>query len=168
MKAAIDIYTSQGTATALGLSGHRLHILKAGNQVQIGGYTVLPFATVHDAAEPLAFLIAKDNEKLLFLTDSHYSPYRFQGLTHIMIEAGFDVEILKKNIAEGVVDTSVGQRVLKNHMSLRTAIRLLQANDLSRVQEIHLLHLSDNNSDAEVFASAVKQATGRPVYVAGA
>jgi phosphoribosyl 1,2-cyclic phosphodiesterase len=168
MKAGVDCYMSHGTAEALGLSGHRLHILRAGEQTTIGPWTVLPFAAVHDAAEPLGFLVKKGKEKLLFATDTHYLPHRFRGLTHIMIEAGYDADIMRENIAAGLVHPEVGRRVLRNHMSIDTALGILRANDMSRVQEIHLLHLSDHNSDAKAFARAAREVSGRPVYVAEA
>lgn len=167
MKAGVDCYMSEGTAAALGLRGHRLNILRAGKQTAIGPWAVLPFATIHDAAEPLGFLLAKGIEKLLFLTDSHYSPHRYRGLTHIMVEAGYDPDILRENIAAGLVHPEVGRRTIKNHMSIRTALGVLKANDMSRVEEVHLIHLSNNNSNAEAFARAAREATGRPVYVAG-
>ncbi len=45
---------------------------------------------------------------------------------------------------------------------------MLQANDLSRVEEIHLLHLSDAHADEVEFRNAVEKAVGRPTYVAQA
>lgn len=42
----------------------------------------------------------------------------------------------------------------------------LKANDLSKVREIWLLHLSDGNSDAERFKREVMELTGKPVYIA--
>ena len=56
MKFGIDIYLSQGTADEIsGLDSwrHRLHIIKARQQFRIGTWTILPFETQHDAAEPL-------------------------------------------------------------------------------------------------------------------
>jgi len=73
MKAGIDCYMSQGTAEALEVSGHRLHIIKAKQQFRIGTWTILPFETQHDAAEPLGFLLAnRDGDKMLYATDTYY------------------------------------------------------------------------------------------------
>ena len=64
MRASVNCYMSQGTVEALGLSGHRLHIIKARQQFSIGTWTILPFETQHDAAEPLGFLLAnQDGDK---------------------------------------------------------------------------------------------------------
>jgi phosphoribosyl 1,2-cyclic phosphodiesterase len=167
MQAGIDVYCSQGTIEALGLSGHRLHPVAPGQQVQIGTMLVVPFSVIHDAAEPLGFLVAtRAGDKLLFATDTHYIPHRFNGLTHIAIEANFEASVLKENVAQGYVPAEVGKRLWDRHMSLQQVKKFLAANDLSKVQEIHLLHLSDQNSDAGRFQSEIERITGKPVYVA--
>lgn len=166
MRAGIDCYMSRGTADALGLSGHRLKIITAGKQFRIGSWTIMPFDAVHDAAEPLSFLLASGREKLLFATDTAYIRYRFRGLTHIMVECNYQPEILRANIAEGVVSGAQKKRLLRSHFSLDNVLGFLAANDLSAVREIWLLHLSDHNSDAGAMLRAVQAATGRPVVIA--
>lgn len=163
MKAGIEIFVSQGTSDALGLCGHRKNIIKALNQFNIGSWTILPFDTTHDAFEPLGFLLAnKNGEKLVYITDSAYCPYRFKDLTHILIEANFSSKILQqnKNLA-----SQTKQWIMRNHMSLETAMNFLKSNDLSKVREIHLLHLSDSNSDAALFKREIQQLSGKPTYV---
>jgi hypothetical protein len=51
-------------------------------------------------------------------------------------------------------------------MSLDTCIKTLKANDLSLVNNIVLIHLSDSNSNEIEFKKEVKQATGKTVTVA--
>jgi phosphoribosyl 1,2-cyclic phosphodiesterase len=167
LKAGIDIYTSAGTANALGVSGHHMKIIQQKEQVKIGTFTVLPFNTEHDAAEPLGFLIVdQSGEKLLFATDTYYIKYKFQRLTHIMIECNYSVDILNDNIESGRVPGVLKNRLLKSHFSLEHVKEFLQANDLSTVQNIYLLHLSGNNSDANRFKKEIMELTGKPVYIA--
>ena len=167
MRAGIDCYISAGTAEALGLSGHRLHIIKARQQFRIGTWTVLPFDTQHDAAEPLAFLLANQaGEKLLYATDTYFIRYRFRGLTHIAVECNYSLDILRTNVEAGTVDKALKNRILKSHFSLENVKKFLLANDLSKVEAIFLLHLSDNNSDCERFKREVMELTGKPTYIA--
>lgn len=166
LKAGINIYTSKGTAEALNLKHHRVKTIKAKKSFRLGTWIVMPFDVKHDAAEPLGFLLAnKDGEKLVFITDSYYSPYKFNGLTHIMIECNYSMEILNENIANGKVPRIMKKRLLKSHFSLENVKDFLRINDLSRVQEIWLLHLSDNNSNEELFKSEIQKLTGKVVYV---
>ena len=152
--------------SALGLEGHRLHLVKAKVGFSLGPWSVLPFDTVHDAAEPLGFLLTLGPERLLFATDTAYVKYRFPGLTHIAIECNYDLGILKQNVAAGLVEREVKKRILRSHMHLGNVKQFLRSNDLSRVQEIVLLHLSDDNSQADRFRREVQQLTGKEVRVA--
>jgi phosphoribosyl 1,2-cyclic phosphodiesterase len=167
MKAGIDVYASQGTLDALGLSGHRAKSIKAKQQFQIGTWTILPFDVQHDVAEPLGFLLVnRAGEKLVFATDTYYIRYRFPGLTHIMVECNYSLRILDENISAGRVPAVMKKRLLKSHFSLEHVKDFLQANDLSKVQEIWLLHLSDNNSDAALFKREIQELTGKQVFIA--
>jgi phosphoribosyl 1,2-cyclic phosphodiesterase len=170
MKFGVDIYLSQGTAekiTGLGPWRHRINIIKAKQQFRIGTWTILPFETQHDAAEPLGFLLANQaGDKLLYATDTYYIRYRFSGLTHIMVECNYAADILKRNVEAGAVPKELKSRILKSHFSLENVKRFLQANDLSKVQEIWLLHLSEQNSCEKRFKEEVQKITGKPTYIA--
>lgn len=167
MLAGIDCYMSQGTADKRNVTGHRLKIIKAMTQFELGPWTILPFHTIHDAAEPLGFLLASGDDKLLFATDTAYLEYTFQGLTHIMIECNYTEDILEENIRTGLVSHEARHRLVNSHFGLGNVIKLLKANDLSALQEIHLLHLSDRNSDEVEIKRAIQKITGVPCYVAG-
>lgn len=166
LKAGLNVYLSQGTADAEKIQHHRLKIIEAKRQFTIGTWTILPFDIEHDAADPLGFLLMnQQGEKLLFATDTYYVRYKFLGLTHIMVECNYSIDILEENIASGRVHKAMKNRLLKSHFSLENVIEFLRANDLSKVQEIHLLHLSSTNSDAELFKQRVQEITGKMAYV---
>lgn len=164
--AGVDVYATGGTLAGLGLKGHRAHALAPLTSTEVGAWRVMAFPAIHDAAEPCGFLIGAGESLLLYVTDSAYCPYRFEGLTHVMVEANFSMEILQRNLESGRLPAVQMARVIRNHLSIERCVELLQANDLSRVSEIHLLHLSNGNSDAAEFKRRVERATGRPVLVA--
>jgi phosphoribosyl 1,2-cyclic phosphodiesterase len=163
----IDCYMSAGTAKTLGILGHhRLHIIRDREPFDLWGWRVMPLAAVHDAGEPLSFLLQRGGEMLLFAVDTAYIRFRMPtGLTHVMIGCDYDLGLLKANVKAGLVDPEVKRRVLRSHMSLQTLKGFLKANDLSRVKEIHLLHLSQENSDAERFKREIAALSGKVVYV---
>jgi phosphoribosyl 1,2-cyclic phosphodiesterase len=166
LKAGINVYMSEGTATAIDVKHHRMKTVQAKQQFQLGTWTILPFDVQHDVSEPLGFLLLnKQGEKLLFATDTYYIKYKFKGLTHIMVECNYSLKILNENIATGRVPKVMRKRLLRSHFSLENVKDFLKANDLSRVQEIWLLHLSDNNSDARLFKQEIMELTGKMVYV---
>ncbi len=165
LKAGVDVYATEGTLKALGFESHRLHSVTLREWFQVGEWRVMAFPTVHDAQEPCGFLVCQGDERLLYLTDTAYSPFKFKGLTHLMVECNYDPEILKRNVEQGLVDKAVMRRVIRNHMSIGRAKDLLRANDLSKVREIVLIHLSNENSDAERFKREVQALTAKVVRV---
>ena len=172
IRAGIDCYMSAGTADALGLKsgfGPRVKIIVAQKQFQVGTWSILPFDTIHDSEElpcrePLGFLLVSGKNKILFATDTAYIKHIFAGLTHILIECNYQYDILQENINQGIFKHGMKKRLLETHMSLQQTIGFLKANDLSKVQEIHLIHLSDRNSDARMMQDAVIKETGKMVY----
>lgn len=168
LKAGIDCYMSEGTAGAINVQHHRIKKVQAKQQFQIGTWTILPFDVQHDVSEPYGFLLANQvGDKLLFATDTYYIKYKFKGLTHLLVECNYSLEILNENILSGKVPQVMKKRLIRSHFSLENVKEFLKVNDLSKVEEIWLLHLSDSNSNAELFKKEIQQLTGRVVHVPG-
>lgn len=167
MKVGIDVYASQGTLDVLELSRHRTIPIQAHKQFTIGTWVIRPFDVEHDVSEPLGFLMQNDvREKLVFITDSFYCRYRFDGITHLMIECNYSLKILDENIVAGRVPAVMKKRLIRSHFSLENVKDFLKANDLQCISEIWLLHLSDNNSNADLFKREIQELTGKRVYIA--
>lgn len=166
MNNGIDVYTSVGTVEDLDIGGYsacRLDFLKSEKAVNIGEFIVLPFEAEHDAREPLGFLIHhKEMGKLLFITDSYYCKYKFNGLDHILIECNYSNKILE----ERELPKSLKSRIIKSHFELENVKDFLRSTDLSQLRDITLIHLSDGNSNAAQFKEEIEKLTGKPVYIA--
>lgn len=166
MRAGVDVYATRGTLDALGITGHRAHALPMKAEVKVGDWRILAFPAIHDAAEPCGFLIGHGDYRLAYLSDSAYSPFRFDGLVEIALEANFSMKALLASVERGGVEALHASRIIKSHLSIERAVEILEANDLSRCKVIWLLHMSNSNSDAAAFKAAVEAATGIPVRVA--
>lgn len=166
-KLGVNCYMSAGTANDLGITHNRIKAVENKMQFQVGTWTILPFDVQHDVSEPFGFMLAnQEGERLLFATDTYYIRYKFPGLTHLMIECNYSQQILDENADSGRIPSFLRERVMQSHFSLENLIAFLKANDLSKVEEIHLLHLSDSNSDEKLFKKEVQATTGKVVYVA--
>lgn len=166
LKAGIDVYASKGTIEALDIQHHRLKPTQAKKQFQVGTWIVLPFDIQHDTKEPVGFLLVNtEGERLLFITDSFYSKYIFNNLTHIMLEVNYCTKVLEDNILKGVTPKGMRNRLRRSHFSLEDAVDFLKANDLSKVQEIWALHLSDTNSDEALIKRTLQGVTGKPIFI---
>lgn len=168
VKMGVDVYTSAGTIAAMGLISHRLRPVKSLQEIVIGTFHVLSFDVQHDAPEPLGFLLTstETGEKLLYFTDTYYLKYKFRGLTHIMSECNYDLDTMQSSVDAGYISPELAPRIIKSHMSLEHLMDMLRANDLSRVRQIYLLHLSNNNSNAERYRAEIQRLTGAEVYIA--
>jgi len=164
-KAGLDIYLSEGTAEAIGATGHRIHGVASHQLFKVGDWNVLPFDVEHDAADPLGFVIMSGHERVLVITDTAYCRYKFSRITRLMIECNFADDILEKNMSAGLVERSRYERLKQSHMSLERVKDFLAVQDTSLLKEVHLMHLSDSNSDADLFKIEIQKITGTPVYI---
>lgn len=163
----VDVYATEETWNAIG-NGRRHHRAKQIGQLHefmVGKWNVKAFDVVHDCEGTVGFLITDGVARILYLTDTAYSKYRFDGLTHIMVEANHSSAIMRERARGGSLKTDRYKRTSQNHMSIERLVDMLKANDLSKCEAIYLLHLSDGNSDDVAFKEQVQKATGVPVYV---
>lgn len=166
LDASMNIYMSKATKDEIGIEHNRIKQYENKKQFRVGSFVVLPFDVKHDV-ENHGFLIQSDNgERLLFATDTYYVRFLFKDLNYIMIECNYSEKILNENIENERIPEFLGKRIKKSHFSLENLLEFFKANDLSKVQEIHLLHLSDTNSDATLFKKTVQEQTGKLVFIA--
>lgn len=166
----LGINTWSGTKTWMQIlpkNSNRVKMISHTETVQIGGFKVMAFNVKHDAAEPLGFLIQHPEcGKTLFLTDTYYCKYTFPGLNNIIIEANYSKEIIDRKFGPDSDKEFLRNRILKSHFSLANCKEMLAANDLSAVNNIVLIHLSDSNSDEKQFVKEVYELTGKNVTAA--
>jgi len=173
IKQGINVYATYGTYNALKINtkNHRVNQFSKDNNdnwinKKIGGFTIKPFDINHDAAEPVGFLIHHQECGItLYLTDTSYSNYIFSGLNNLIIECNYSESILENKLNE---KEFLRDRIIGSHMSLETLLELLDKNDLRKVNNIVLIHLSNSNSNAIEFNNVVNKATNCNVTVAEA
>ena len=163
-----DIFCSAGTGSCVvGVPSYRTNLVKAKDSFTTNDWKIMPFDIEHDAQEPLGFLIeTPSGQRVLFATDTYYIRYKFTGITHLMIECNYSLEILERNYQHRKIDKKQRNRIITSHFELNNVRQFLQSNDLSKLQEVHLLHLSDRNSDAEQFKREIQAIVGVPTYIA--
>lgn len=163
-KAGVDIYSGTSTIEAINLKGHRVHPAEHLKLFSIGTFRILPFMIPHDV-DNLGFLIQSGKDKFLYLIDCIYCPYRFKRLTHIAIGINYEADILKRNVKEERVHPALARRIMQSHCSLKTGLEFFKAQDLRKVKEIHILHVSEANADKDRIKEAVQRQTGKLVLI---
>ena len=141
--------------------------LEAEKTAHIGNFDVVPFHNFHDV-EIYGYLIRhKDMGTMLFSTDSYKLGMTLRGVEHFLIEANYSDEIIKDNFRNGVIDKAQVDRIMLSHMSLEYCIQYLRDCEAEKTAKtITLCHLSERNSDEELFRNTVAGAFGVPTYCA--
>lgn len=169
-KYGIDCYMTEGTKNALEDTHYRFKTIGYGydNRININeDITVIAFEIDHDAAEPAGFLIKSGQDRILYASDTSHIKYKFKDLTYLMIECNYDGESIEKNLNERYIDIPHKQRVQRSHLSLEMVLDFLKKNDISKLKEIYLLHLSSTNANIDKIVRSIKTTTGVPVYTKG-
>lgn len=169
MRYGVNVYASPGTFKALKIvkNTHRTKKMQSKIWYQIGTFRVMPFDIEHDAEQPFAFIISHpESGNILFATDTHYLLYQVEDLSQIIIEANYSDKIVEENIESGKLPYLVRNRLLNSHMSLETCMHWLSQNDLSKVMNIVLIHLSPGNSHPKQFNNAVYELTRKKTFIA--
>jgi phosphoribosyl 1,2-cyclic phosphodiesterase len=165
-KSGCTIYMGSKTAEECGLSGHNIVHIDAQKPLQLGEWTVMPFELIHDV-QCFGFLMSHEETGTFpFITDTHYCPYMFPGISNIMIECNYDDDLLEESIVSGKTHPIVRNRVLGAHISLSACIKFIQAHDMSKVNNIVLMHLSSSHGDPTLFKERIEAISGTRVSIA--
>lgn len=162
------IYTLalQEVLTAKGVSGARAKAISMGKGYKFGNFKVFPFPACHDVP-CVGFLIDHPaSGRIMFLTDSCTNEYAFPELNHVLIECNYYDKKLIANINAGITYSGQRDRLMSSHMELNACKEALRSNDLTGVVNVVLLHLSNDNSDEQLFVSEIQKLTGKEVYAA--
>ena len=144
-----------GTRRAAGfdaLSGDTL-TLRAGNEVRFGTLAVVPFATSHDAAEPVGYRIESDyGERFGLATDTGViqadAVEALRDVDLLGLESNHDLRMLEN----GPYPHFLKKRILsdRGHLSNSDACDALELLASSRLRHVFALHRSTTNNSATI------------------
>lgn len=139
-------------ALNLEIPAHRFVALRAGHRSHFEGFDLLPFATPHDAADPVAYRVESGGRAMAVVTDlGHVTALAVdhcQDLDLLALEANHDVEMLR----EGPYPPFLKSRILSRvgHLSNGACADLLSRVAQKRLQHVVLAHLSEQNNAPEL------------------
>lgn len=154
----IPIWCSRGVKKRFDLSMSH-NIVNKFTFYPVADLAILCLKLDHDV-ECFGFMIYLEKKKLFYATDTNMVDYTFPGLSHLMIEANHSFE----SMIESDRNNSVVKRTLETHLDIDQVVEFVKRHPA--LEEIHLIHLSDDHSDADLFQKMVSAAIGVPVFVA--
>ena len=168
----VKMYCNEDVAASKSFAYDTCTVLRGSATKTVGSFRVTPFDVAHDVP-CLGFLVMHpDMGILLFATDTYKVPTVITGIHHYLIEANYSDELLKQNVWTGSINRAQADRIMLSHMSLDYTVRYLRdcsagsGLPASTTKTVTLCHLSERNSDPDLFRRTVESALGVPTYIA--
>ena len=160
----IPVYTNIETLNAMPeqmtkIKSENIHLFDFSKDFEIGDLQIHPFAIPHDAANPCAFKILKNNTKLSIATDiGHMTPEIIANLEKskfLLLESNYDPNILKCSQYPYHLKERIAGPYghLSNDSAGKTISHLIE----SGLQTVMLGHLSKENNFPELAYKTVME-----------
>ena len=134
----------------------RIINIKKGRKTSIGGFKIQPIPLKH-SCECFGYLIeTQDNQRIVFATDCCEFLYKIKNVNHWLIECNWSEDVLIDNMCDNAEMRSRHE----HHLELNDTIFALKENFSSSMNTIVLLHLSNGNSNEEMFKSRISEELG--------
>lgn len=166
--AGITIAAPKETLEATRIEGlHNTIEIHAMKGRKIGGFSVVGIPVEHDVPCMAYYIRHPEMGSAMFITDTFtFRPIISGSVGHWIIEANYSDEILDERIIKSDISFQQRKRIMTTHMEIGTTRSVLAKQDLKGTRDITLIHLSDSNSNAEVFRKTIEESTGIPTFIA--
>ncbi|MEO5976374.1 MAG: MBL fold metallo-hydrolase [Chryseolinea sp.] len=150
----IPVYITKDTFNNanLTLSVDRTRKLVSRDQMQIGGLTIKAFPKLHDAADPISFVISSDTVNVGVFTDIGFACENvishFSQCHAAFLESNYDETMLE----QGRYPFSLKNRIRggHGHLSNKQALQLFTKYRPAFMSHLFLVHLSKNNNHPRI------------------
>ncbi|MBN1571085.1 MAG: MBL fold metallo-hydrolase [Acidobacteria bacterium] len=158
----IPVFMTDATLSGSGmiLDSRKHQRIQSGESFDVYGFLFTGFSVPHDSADPLGFVIEKDEIKLGIALDLGYLSNlvleRLKGCDGIILESNHDVRMLKV----GPYPWALKQRVLsrRGHLSNDSVAQFLGNDFDGQAAHIVLAHLSQKNNLPELALLSAQRA----------
>jgi len=143
--------------------------LQPGQTIELGEFEVTPFKVPHDSSDNVGYCIAAGGENFVIITDAGEVTTEMAAYIakadYLVIEANHDEEMLR----QGPYPEHLKKRILSatGHMSNRTCAEALANNASTRLKNVWLCHLSEENNHPELARKTVETVLRSYGIVAG-
>jgi phosphoribosyl 1,2-cyclic phosphodiesterase len=158
----IPLYATSATAHVLRESGiqGRWNTFEAGQSFTIGSLRVETFSILHDAVDPVGYVLRSEEKSLGLISDAghvtHSVTQHLQGMHGLYLEANYDDELLA---ADTKRPWSIKQRISSRHghLSNRQAAELLENISHVALKHVVLGHLSSDCNCRDIATRTMRQ-----------
>ena len=159
-KYRLPVWLTAGTLRATPDSDfHHTHIIHAHENFSVGECLIEPFPVPHDAREPCQYVFSDGERRLGILTDTgSLTPHierMLSGVHGLLLECNYDSVMLEQGPYPPSLKRRVGGRF--GHLANDQAAALLQRLDLSQLDCLIAMHVSENNNTRELAFAALDE-----------
>lgn len=158
LKYGLNVFSNQDVADKF----KGVKALQAKKKYKIGNFFVMPLEVEHNVPNFAYIIEHEEIGKLVFCTDAVRFSYKIKGLNHLLLEANYSNDIVIDHIMNGYEIRSQNQY----HMELEDTIECIKNNMSSELNNVVLVHLSETQSDEQMFIEKVHAEFGVKPYVA--
>lgn len=162
----VKVYCNQDVKDAKKFPFGTCEVMEIGKTISIGSFRVSALPLHHDVPTYSYLIQHPDMGVAFFALDTYKLDAIINGVDHFIIEANYDDRILKANVEDGKIDRAQANRLMLSHMSVKNTVHYLKECHAEKSRNIILCHLSERNSDPEMFRQTVAGAFGVPTYIA--
>lgn len=165
----IPVYLSHDTDDALDLKGLTVRfIYRTHTKYAIGPFEVTSFPVKHDVPN-LGFVISDGDDSMLFAIDTPNIKQSFDDAFQIIaLSCNYDRDILQQRVESGEMNEAGAKRLIQAHMEWKNTKRYItEFCNLSKCEQIHLLHMSTLNLNKEAVRQDIEDATFVPTFIGG-
>ena len=119
---------------------------------QFGKFNFQCFDLPHNGTPNRGFLIEVDGQKILYMTDFEYCPFKFttQKINHILVECNYQQELVDRDLPNY-------EHKIRGHCSLSTCKDFIKANVTDNLQTVILCHLGRGTTEPEECAAEINK-----------
>ena len=132
----------------------------------INGWNITPFVVPHtnnngEKCLNYAYMIDKDGERLLYMTDWMYCPYNLSKfrINHFLIAVNYTDGDMQEDLDGNI------RHILQGHSSLKTAKEFLQTSMTDDCKSIIACHVSQRNADEDLILTELKELASNATVV---
>lgn len=155
----LPVYATAGTWHGMGATDLPVHLIRFGEDIDIGDIRITPVPVPHDAREPSQFVFDSGYHRLGVLTDTGtITPLIkeiYSGLDAFFLEANYDPLMLASGPYPAFLRARVGGPL--GHLSNQQAAGLLESIDTSSLKQIAVAHISEKNNSPELVLDALSE-----------
>ena len=147
-----------------------VRLVEKGKTLQLGDFTVTPFAVPHDSLDNVGYFIEAEGTNFCLMTDAgcvtdEMKQYISQA-RHLVIEANHDIEMVQG----GPYPQFLKDRILSGtgHLNNRDCGVAIAENMSEQLKNVWLCHLSEENNHPELARKTVESVLRSYGIVAGA